>query len=161
MSSEWTEPSSTTAASSTSVNIIHDSVATSDLYSLSSNVPVAGSNDDASMSDGNGMLEYQVVGAPTIYGHTPMLASSCPGFVCYAEKSQARALPYISTTKSAQQIIGIAMRNILVERGIVGERGCSCIHAPYMPPCRACLLRGLTPLSQSRIAGGLSSQPRG
>lgn len=33
----------------------------------------------------------------------PMLASSCPGWVCYAEKTHGSfILPYISTTRSAQ-----------------------------------------------------------
>ncbi|CAH1961731.1 unnamed protein product [Acanthoscelides obtectus] len=37
----------------------------------------------------------------------PMLASSCPGWVCYAEKTHGNfILPYISTTKSPQQIMG-------------------------------------------------------
>ncbi|KAL3269620.1 hypothetical protein HHI36_008684 [Cryptolaemus montrouzieri] len=37
----------------------------------------------------------------------PMLSSSCPGWVCYAEKTHGSyILPYISTTKSPQQIMG-------------------------------------------------------
>lgn len=33
----------------------------------------------------------------------PMLASACPGWVCYAEKTHGDyALPYISTVKSPQ-----------------------------------------------------------
>ncbi|RKP39177.1 iron hydrogenase [Dimargaris cristalligena] len=36
----------------------------------------------------------------------PMLASACPGWVCYAEKTHDYVLPYISKTKSPQQIMG-------------------------------------------------------
>jgi hypothetical protein len=36
----------------------------------------------------------------------PMFCSSCPGWICYAEKTYPQVIPYISTTKSAQQIIG-------------------------------------------------------
>ncbi|XP_051160482.1 probable cytosolic Fe-S cluster assembly factor GK14772 [Leptopilina boulardi] len=37
----------------------------------------------------------------------PMLSSSCPGWVCYAEKTHGNfILPYISVTKSPQQIMG-------------------------------------------------------
>src|SRR5690606_203483 len=37
----------------------------------------------------------------------PMIASSCPGWICYAEKTLGDlALPYISSTKSPQQIMG-------------------------------------------------------
>nr|XP_022918368.1 probable cytosolic Fe-S cluster assembly factor CPIJ010948 [Onthophagus taurus] len=37
----------------------------------------------------------------------PMLASSCPGWVCYAEKTHGSyILPYVASTKSPQQIMG-------------------------------------------------------
>ncbi|XP_029433424.1 cytosolic iron-sulfur assembly component 3 [Rhinatrema bivittatum] len=37
----------------------------------------------------------------------PMLASACPGWICYAEKTHGSfILPYISTTRSPQQIMG-------------------------------------------------------
>ncbi|CAH0554456.1 unnamed protein product [Brassicogethes aeneus] len=42
----------------------------------------------------------------------PMLASSCPGWVCYAEKTHGSyILPYISTTKSPQQIMGSIIKH--------------------------------------------------
>ncbi|XP_056641236.1 probable cytosolic Fe-S cluster assembly factor GI11683 [Diorhabda sublineata] len=42
----------------------------------------------------------------------PMLASSCPGWVCYAEKTHGNyILPYISTTKSPQQIMGSLIKD--------------------------------------------------
>ena len=38
----------------------------------------------------------------------PMLASSCPGWVCYAEKTHGNfILPYISTTRSSQVLYSI------------------------------------------------------
>lgn len=41
----------------------------------------------------------------------PMLASACPGWICYAEKSQGEwILPHISTTKSPQQIMGTLVK---------------------------------------------------
>jgi len=40
-------------------------------------------------------------------GPLPLLTSSCPGWVCYAEKTQGAAvLPYLSVVKSPQQITG-------------------------------------------------------
>ena len=37
----------------------------------------------------------------------PMLASACPGWICYAEKTQGDVvLPYISATRSPQQMMG-------------------------------------------------------
>lgn len=44
----------------------------------------------------------------------PLLASSCPGWVCYAEKAQGSlALPFMSRTKSPQQIMGSLVRHML------------------------------------------------
>lgn len=55
-------------------------------------------------------------GAP---GPLPMLASACPGWVCYAEKTQAaNLLPHISSTKSPQAIMGsIVKRRLAPLRG--------------------------------------------
>lgn len=42
----------------------------------------------------------------------PMLSSSCPGWVCYAEKTHGQfVLPYISNTKSPQQIMGTIVKH--------------------------------------------------
>ncbi|KAF9822426.1 hypothetical protein SFRURICE_017701 [Spodoptera frugiperda] len=44
----------------------------------------------------------------------PMLASSCPGWVCYAEKTHGSfILPYISTSKSPQQVMGSLVKQYL------------------------------------------------
>lgn len=41
----------------------------------------------------------------------PLLASSCPGWICYAEKSHGEyILPYISTVKSPQQVLGALVK---------------------------------------------------
>jgi iron only hydrogenase large subunit-like protein len=41
----------------------------------------------------------------------PMLASACPGWICYAEKAHAEMLPFIARTKSPQQIMGTLVKN--------------------------------------------------
>ncbi|KAG5463243.1 MAG: putative cytosolic Fe-S cluster assembly factor, partial [Olpidium bornovanus] len=43
----------------------------------------------------------------------PMLASACPGWICYAEKTHGHLLPYISETKSPQQIMGSLVKEQL------------------------------------------------
>ncbi|KAE8891059.1 putative cytosolic Fe-S cluster assembly factor [Phytophthora fragariae] len=61
----------------------------------------------------------------------PMLASSCPGWICYAEKSQPNAIPFIDTTKSPQQIAGS-----IVKRFVSGEHGVApseVYHVAVMP----------------------------
>jgi len=40
----------------------------------------------------------------------PMLASACPGWICYAEKTHAEMLPFISNTKSPQQVMGTLVK---------------------------------------------------
>ncbi|KAJ7770229.1 iron hydrogenase [Mycena maculata] len=44
-------------------------------------------------------------------GQLPMLASACPGWICYAEKAHAEILPFISRTKSPQQTMGTLVKN--------------------------------------------------
>uniref|UniRef100_A0A8C5Q6H7 Cytosolic iron-sulfur assembly component 3 n=1 Tax=Leptobrachium leishanense TaxID=445787 RepID=A0A8C5Q6H7_9ANUR len=42
----------------------------------------------------------------------PMLASACPGWICYAEKTHGSfIIPYISNTKSPQQVMGSLVKN--------------------------------------------------
>ncbi|RHZ47261.1 hypothetical protein Glove_586g38 [Diversispora epigaea] len=46
----------------------------------------------------------------------PMLASSCPGWICYAEKTHGFILPYISETKSPQQIMGLIVKDYFAKK---------------------------------------------
>lgn len=41
----------------------------------------------------------------------PVLASACPGWVCYAEKTQPQLLPFMSKTKSPQAIQGMLVKD--------------------------------------------------
>lgn len=55
-----------------------------------------------------------------------MLTSACPGWVCYAEKTTPAAIPYISTTKSPQQVrcaVGFLMRSLELT---AWDAGCQC-----------------------------------
>ncbi|CAG8460917.1 14552_t:CDS:2 [Ambispora leptoticha] len=51
-----------------------------------------------------------------IEARLPMLASSCPGWICYAEKTHGFTLPYISEVKSPQQIMGILVKDYLAKK---------------------------------------------
>lgn len=46
----------------------------------------------------------------------PMLASACPGWICYAEKTHSEMLPFISRTKSPQQVMGTLVKNWMSAR---------------------------------------------
>lgn len=62
----------------------------------------------------------------------PMLASSCPGWVCYAEKTHGSfILPYISTTRSPQQIMGMLVKNTLAQT--LGVESRKIYHLTVMP----------------------------
>ncbi|XP_055639218.1 probable cytosolic Fe-S cluster assembly factor AAEL012261 [Toxorhynchites rutilus septentrionalis] len=62
----------------------------------------------------------------------PMLASSCPGWVCYAEKTHGNfILPYIATTRSPQQIMGVLVKKYLSK--ILGIRSDRIYHVTVMP----------------------------
>ncbi|XP_052759047.1 probable cytosolic Fe-S cluster assembly factor GL21135 [Galleria mellonella] len=64
--------------------------------------------------------------------HLPMLASSCPGWVCYAEKTHGNfILPYISSTKSPQQIMGSLVKQYLSKSKEVNPS--EIYHVTFMP----------------------------
>lgn len=46
----------------------------------------------------------------------PMLASACPGWICYAEKTHQEMLPFISRTKSPQQVMGTLVKEWMAKR---------------------------------------------
>lgn len=67
-------------------------------------------------------------GTPTL----PMLSSSCPGWVCYAEKTHgAFILPHISTTRSPQQIMGVLVKHYLSKKLNIGPE--RIYHVTIMP----------------------------
>ena len=64
-------------------------------------------------------------------GPLPMLASACPGWVCYAEKTHGSyILPFISTTKSPQVSHRLSSAKILMQTShrttVLDHCGCCC-----------------------------------
>ena len=55
-------------------------------------------------------LERKVKDAGGMESQLPMLASACPGWICYAEKAHAEMLPFIARTKSPQQVMGTLVK---------------------------------------------------
>ena len=66
-----------------------------------------------------------------MYTALPMLASACPGWICYAEKTQPSALPHISTAKSPQQTMGTLLKLVLGREMKVAPA--SIFHVTVMP----------------------------
>ena len=60
----------------------------------------------------------------------PMLASACPGWICYAEKTHSEMLPFISRTKSPQQVMGT-----LVKSWLANTWGKQCVLALVSGDC--------------------------
>lgn len=57
-------------------------------------------------------------------GPLPILASACPGWVCYAEKAQGDLLPLMSSTRSSQGVAGALVKQYW--GGKVGLKQVSC-----------------------------------
>lgn len=55
-------------------------------------------------------------GGANAEGQLPMLASACPGWICYAEKAHPEMLPFIAKTKSPQQVMGTLVKNWMGEK---------------------------------------------
>ena len=53
---------------------------------------------------GGAQPETRVPALETKHVALPMLTSACPGWICYAEKTTPASIPYLSTTKSPQQV---------------------------------------------------------
>jgi hypothetical protein len=84
---------------------VHVGWPTLDAESIGSSSSGGGSSSSSSSSsggDGSGGFAL------------PMLASHCPGWVCYAEKTQPQALPYIATGKSGQQVLGAVFKRVFL-----------------------------------------------
>ena len=71
-------------------------------------------------------------GSEEAAGPLPMLASECPGWVCYAEKTHGAAvLPYLAAGRSAQGMAGGLTKRLLGGRlGVPPERIYHCAVAP-------------------------------
>jgi iron only hydrogenase large subunit-like protein len=52
-------------------------------------------------------------GASTSLSTKPILTSSCPGWICYAEKTHPHILPHLSRLKSPQALMGTLVKTIL------------------------------------------------
>lgn len=62
----------------------------------------------------------------------PLLASACPGWVCYAEKTHGElAVPHMATTKSPQQIMGTFVKTAVARNLGVTPNGV--YHVSIMP----------------------------
>ncbi|OAA37324.1 iron hydrogenase [Beauveria brongniartii RCEF 3172] len=69
-------------------------------------------SDSDSDSDFNSSTSSSA-SSPTAPAKKPILASSCPGWVCYAEKTHPHVLPHLSRVKSPQALMGTLLKTSL------------------------------------------------
>lgn len=61
----------------------------------------------------------------------PLLASACPGWICYAEKQKSTLIPTISKVRSPQQLTGVMLKDVVVRtHGVSREE---VYHVAIMP----------------------------
>ncbi|KAG9009617.1 Cytosolic Fe-S cluster assembly factor nar1 [Tulasnella sp. JGI-2019a] len=70
-------------------------------------------------------------GAANTEQRLPMLSSACPGWVCYAEKAHPEMIPFISRTKSPQQVMGTLVKTWLGNKW--GKTPDKIYHVTVMP----------------------------
>ena len=76
-------------------------------------------------------LQSTVSDPPTLSPKLPILASACPGWICYAEKTHPHVLPYLSALRSPQAMAGVLMKTVLGRKyGIPPSR---IYHVSVMP----------------------------
>ncbi|KAI8616039.1 iron hydrogenase [Chytriomyces sp. MP71] len=78
---------------------------------------------------------YRSVNGSAVAGSSvlPMLASACPGWICYAEKTHDYILPNISTTKSPQQVMGTLLKTYVASA--LGLQSMANLYHVSVMPC--------------------------
>ena len=78
---------------------------------------------EKSMLDGEKEVAGDEDGAAEKQPKKPILTSSCPGWICYAEKTHPHILPHLSRLKSPQALMGTLLKTTLSRKlGISPER---------------------------------------
>ncbi|KAM3462172.1 hypothetical protein MY5147_004387 [Beauveria neobassiana] len=75
---------------------------------------VFGSGSDSNPNSHISSTSSSAASSPTAApAKKPILASSCPGWVCYAEKTHPHVLPHLSRVKSPQALMGTLLKTSL------------------------------------------------
>lgn len=53
----------------------------------------------------------------------PLLASACPGWICYAEKQKSHVIPNISKVRSPQQMTGVMLKDTICAAAVAKAAG--------------------------------------
>lgn len=98
-------------------------------------------------------LTYHKAGRDgNLHSNLPVLTSSCPGFVCYVEKTAPYAIPYLSTVKSPMAISGAIHKHMLLPSGEASKR--RIFHIAIMPCHDKKLEGGRKDLAWNQVMNG-------
>ncbi|KAK0104700.1 Cytosolic Fe-S cluster assembly factor nar1 [Cadophora gregata] len=76
-----------------------------------------------SMATAEGKSNAAEEGSASKQPKRPILSSSCPGWICYAEKTHPHILPHLSRLKSPQALMGTLLKTTLCQKlGISPDR---------------------------------------
>lgn len=79
------------------------------------------------------MAGVPLPGAPAAVAALPVLASACPGWVCYAEKTHPAALRHVSRVKSPQALAGEIIKSPATASAAAVD--CSRVYHATLMPC--------------------------
>ncbi len=108
----------------------------------------------ASMPIANGRLALNGHGAASAHPTKPILTSSCPGWICYAEKTHPHVLPHLSRLKSPQALMGTLLKTTLSKSlGISPDRIWHVAIMPCFDKKLEASRKELTDISWGRVSG--------
>ena len=85
----------------------------------------------ASMTEGEKSADVDEDGVSQKQPKKPILSSSCPGWICYAEKTHPHILPHLSRLKSPQALMGTILKTTLSRK--LGVSPDKIYHVAIMP----------------------------
>lgn len=84
---------------------------------------VLGADEVMASMSGTNLAQGDADGAAAAKPRKPILTSSCPGWICYAEKTHPHVLPHLSRLKSPQALMGTLVKTALSRKlGIAPDR---------------------------------------
>lgn len=102
----WARPTPSIAVSATKERVISESAAADELFDNATTAAMGAAMIEASMPAAKKARRSTDGQSPLL----PLIVSSCPGWVCYAEKRFPEIIPYMSAVKSPQQILGMFVK---------------------------------------------------
>ena len=82
-----------------------------------------------------GRMESNSVLAENEFDKLPMMSSSCPGFVCFVEKTAPHCIPFLTTAKSAMSIAGFLVKHFFSTESVSSPDVPTAVSSSRSAPC--------------------------